>query len=300
VAFIDKLAAIVRERPHDVLLPGTDTSVLAVSRHRDRLARHVCLGLPRHEIVEHSVNRERLLQEAAKAGLASPEARVCECVDDAHAAAHAFGYPVLIKPVEVIIEAGGAAHRRASVLARGAPGLGAAAEEFGRCIVQRCVRGDVVSFGGVATGEGLLGFAVSRYLRTGPPDAGNVCFSRTIPPPRGLAEKVETLVAGMGWKGLFELIERPDGELAAIDFNPRVYGSLSLAVAAGVPLPALWCSWVLRQSPARALASVGVRYRMGGRRLQAAAVAAAPWRLALGHRGGTASTRRHARLLSTP
>ena len=87
----------------------------------------------------------------------------------------------------------------------------------GACIVQRCVSGSVVSFGGVATDSGLLGYVVSRYARTWPALAGNVAFSETIVPPAGLVEKVEELVGRIGWFGLFELeLIETDGGCAAI------------------------------------------------------------------------------------
>jgi predicted ATP-grasp superfamily ATP-dependent carboligase len=170
---------------------------------------------------------------------------------------------VLVKPLRTVVETAGAAHRRASVVAPGADRVQAAARAFGTCIVQRRVRGDVVSFGGVATDRGLLAFAVSRYARTWPVDGGNVSFSETIAAPVGLAEQVQALVARLGWIGLFELelIEDESGGFAAIDFNPRAYGSLGLAVAAGVPLPVLWCEWLLGARPEPAAARIGERYR---------------------------------------
>jgi predicted ATP-grasp superfamily ATP-dependent carboligase len=52
----------------------------------------------------------------------------------------------------------------------------------------------------------------------------------------------------IGWQGIFECeqIERQDGGFGVIDLNPRLYGSLALANAAGAPLPVLWCDWLLR------------------------------------------------------
>jgi predicted ATP-grasp superfamily ATP-dependent carboligase len=90
-----------------------------------------------------------------------------------------------------------------------------------------------------------------------------VCFSETIPRPPGLVERVEALTTELGWEGMFELelMEHPNGSFGAIDFNPRAYGSLALAVAAGVPLPALWCSWVLGERVEPMQARPGVRYR---------------------------------------
>ena len=40
-------------------------------------------------------------------------------------------------------------------------------------------------------------------------------------------------------------MEKPDGNLGVIDLNPRVYGSLELAVHAGASLPVIWCDSLL-------------------------------------------------------
>jgi hypothetical protein len=47
-----------------------------------------------------------------------------------------------------------------------------------------------------------------------------------------------------------------------IDFNPRAYGSLALAVRAGSNLPALWAELVLGGSPTQPHYRTGVRYRL--------------------------------------
>jgi predicted ATP-grasp superfamily ATP-dependent carboligase len=137
-----------------------------------------------------------------------------------------------------------------------------AAQQFGRCIVQRRRPGTVVSFAGVAAPGGLLGYAVSRYARTWPAVAGNASFSETFSPPAGLVDAVQAFVDELEWQGTFELeLLDSSGQLAAIDFNPRPYGSLSLAVAAGAPLPALWCAWCAGERRAQVAARPGVRYR---------------------------------------
>ena len=261
--FIRRLEQILSRTRHDLLLPGTDASLLTVSLHRDRLAPYVNLGLPSQEIVERSLDRARLSLEAARAGLAPPEEQTCGTADEAIRAAGKFGYPVLVKPLHTVLVSSGAARRRSAVLAHDGEAVEAAAREFESCIVQRRVGGSMVSFAGVVTQDGLVAFVVARYERTWPPEGGNVSFARTISSPPGLDQSVRSLVDGLGWRGMFELelIERPNRAVAAIDFNPRPYGSLSLAVAAGVPLPTLWAYWLLGRPVAPARARIGVPYR---------------------------------------
>jgi predicted ATP-grasp superfamily ATP-dependent carboligase len=264
-AFVAKLELLLRERRHDLLMAGTDASLLAVSKRRDRLTPYVRLGLPSHEVVEGALDKESLAQAAGEVGLAAPDARTCHGTSEARSAAAAFGYPVVVKPIQTVVERDGVAHRAASHLVVDEGELASALNVLeGACIVQRRADGCVISFGGVATASGLLGHVVSRYARTWPPEAGNVAFSETIAAPAGLVEKVQALVARIGWMGLFELelIESDDGRCSAIDFNPRAYGSLGLARAAGVPLAALWCRWLLGDQPDRApVARIGVNYR---------------------------------------
>jgi D-aspartate ligase len=263
--FIDKLELILQQRSHDLLIPGTDASLLAISRHRHRLEGYVQLGLPAHEIVERALDKTALARAAATVGLRSPDERAVEGVTDALTVAEEFGYPVLVKPLQTAVERDGVVHRAASRVAFDEDRLRDELDAIGGAgIVQRRLDGSVISFAAVATDEGLLAPVVSRYERTWPPEGGNVAFSQTIAPPAELVERVQALVARLSWTGLFELelIEEGSDRWAAIDFNPRAYGSLSLARASGVPLAALWCRWMLGKRdehvpPAR----VGVRYR---------------------------------------
>ena len=88
-------------------------------------------------------------------------------------------------------------------------------------------------------------------------------FAETVTPPQDLRRKIDRLLAELGWQGVFELelIERKDASFAAIDFNPRLFGSLELITRAGAPLTATWCDWVLGRSPPAAVARPGYRYR---------------------------------------
>jgi D-aspartate ligase len=261
--YVAGLQGLVRAGRFDLAVPGTDSTLYAVSLHRNRLAPYVRLGLPDHEVVEEALDKTCLARHAATVGLSPPESRVCESAEGALEAARAFGFPVLVKPMSAVVHVHGTLVRRASRLARDERAVRDLHRQLGRCIVQRREAGSLLSFAGVATEAGMLASVLTRYLRTWPPGAGNACFSETITVPRLLAERVSALVAAIGWRGLFELelIERSDGSIEAIDFNPRPYGSLSLACAAGVPLPAIWCRWLLGERLVVEPARVGARYR---------------------------------------
>jgi predicted ATP-grasp superfamily ATP-dependent carboligase len=251
--FVADLRRYLEHQRCAMLVPGSDFSLLAVSKGRDALDGLTRLGLPPHPAVERGFNREVLAAGAAAGGLSPAVAVRCTDVGEAVRAANELGFPVLLKSISTVEDRG------ASVAAgpntrriedeqqlRSAVGFYGAA-----WLVQRLESGRTLSFGGVVAQGRLLGAGVSAYLRTWPPTAGNVSFSVTIEPPGGLERAVATLLEHVGWEGMFELelIETAGGDMIPIDLNPRPYGSMALAVASGANLPGIWCDWVCGRDP---------------------------------------------------
>lgn len=261
--FAQALAEIGDRQRFAALMPGSDAALLAISSHRELFPATIELGLPPREVVDACVSKASLAQSAA-AGLAVPETLACADRDEALGAAAQLGYPVLLKHRRMMISEDGSIRQRGSVLAADEAALEERLPELGYpCLLQRWARGPLYSIGGVFAAGRFLGLAASRYVRTWPPDAGSVSFSETLKAPAPLLDRVGALVSAVRWEGIFELelIETASGEFAAIDFNPRLYGSLALAIDAGASLPAIWCDWLLRQRSARRTARPGVCYR---------------------------------------
>lgn len=269
--FARAVAEVARKGRFATVMPGSDAALIAISAHRDLFPVEVELGLPTQEVVDACVSKVSLMAWASDAGLAVPETVVCADRDEALVAAARLGYPLLLKPRRSAFTEDGDIRQRSSFLAVDEGALAGELSAFGLpCLLQRHLSGTLISIGGVSAAGGLPGLAVSRYIRTWPPHAGSVSCSETVSAPADLLDRVGKFVAATGWEGIFELelIEGESGEFAAIDFNPRLYGSLALAVSAGAPLPAIWCDWLLRGRLERRVARAGVRYRWGDADLQ--------------------------------
>jgi predicted ATP-grasp superfamily ATP-dependent carboligase len=263
-AFIAELERAVGSRRYAALIAGTDASLIAISRARDLLAPYTSLGLPAHEVVERSLEKLALAAAAVNHELAPPRTIACSSVEDALVAARELGFPVVVKPACSIVETDGVRRQVGSVRISDEASLELAVSRIGnRSLIQGVEPGPVLSFAGVFTGGQLLAEAVSYYRRTWYPEAGNASFSETVPCPPELRSRVVGLLGELGWEGLFELelIERSDGAWAAIDLNPRPYGSIALAIGAGANLPAIWCSHLLGRDPEPVAARPGVFYR---------------------------------------
>ena len=258
--FAAAIGAELRSRAYDALLPGSDEALSALARHRS-LVGDAVPGIPVAAQAEAVLDKGLLMEAGESVGLQAPASEVASRVDEALAIAARIGYPVMLKPLSSV-EAG---PRRTACSVVGPSDLLARAQDYVLPFIvqQRLDRTRVVSLGGVASGGRLRAIAVSRFLRTWPTVAGSASCSETIVPPAGLVDRCEALCARLGVEGIFELelLESADGSLSLIDLNPRVYGSLSLAIRAGANLPAIWCDLLRGDDPPYAVARPGVRYR---------------------------------------
>jgi predicted ATP-grasp superfamily ATP-dependent carboligase len=95
------------------------------------------------------------------------------------------------------------------------------------------------------------------------PDAGPSSLATSVEPDEELAERARSLLVAAGYWGMAQLqfIVTGDGP-RLIDVNTRYYGSMTLALAAGVNLPAAWHA-VATERPAGVPGPyrVGVNYR---------------------------------------
>jgi predicted ATP-grasp superfamily ATP-dependent carboligase len=263
--FAARVAAIAVADAYLTVLPCSEGSLWAISSNREQFdGSGVTLGMADRKTVERCTDKAELSALAVDASLSAPETVVCADRAEALAAAERFGFPVVLKPRRTVFRDGDETRHLASALVDDPQSLAGRLAEAGLpCLIQRRERGSIVSVGGVFADGRLLATACSRYLRTWPAEAGSVSFSRSIELPERLHDSVARLLGSLGWEGIFELelIERGERDYAVLDFNPRIYGSMALAVKAGAPLPAVWCDWLLKGEDANLAARPGVFYR---------------------------------------
>ena len=232
--FAAAVRAETAARPYLAMLPASDAAILALSAAGQ-------------ELVDKTVLAER----AAGVGLSVPSGQRFEGVEDLLAEAGQLHYPCVVKAAVKP-----SAQQRPARQVTGPEGLASFRDASGPFIVQPFMPGEVHSIAGVMWQGRLVAAVHQRHLRLWPPVCGDACAALTTAPDRDLEEKLEHLLSD--YDGIFQ------AEFVGpylLDLNPRVYGSMLLAVSAGVNPVGAYCALV-RGAPVPSLRGrAGVRYR---------------------------------------
>jgi hypothetical protein len=210
-------AAAVREEmarhDYDAVVPTSDAALIA-------------LDAP----VRHLLDKAACTRRAAAAGIPVAPARVFPDTASMRAAADELDYPLVVKP---------AIKRSLATRVDDAETLQAIPDGVGEMIVQPFIDAPMTAVAGVVWKGRLVAAVHMEYERIWPLPCGTVASARTTLPDVA----IET--------GLLRVLEGYDGPFHAEflgpylqDLNPRLHGTLPLAVASGVNLAAIYCDLV--------------------------------------------------------
>jgi predicted ATP-grasp superfamily ATP-dependent carboligase len=262
--FLEAIRDATVEHRYELVFGCSDAEVLALSAERQSLP--ACIPCPAHETMLAAIDKTGLAQAAGSVGIATPPAASTVAEADERWGSG----PVIVK--ESRHGTRGADERLSHVAPQRFEDRRAAEERVreiraggGVALVQPMLAGRLMAFSCVVDEHGaMLGRVQQIAERTYPLDAGSSARARTVAIDERLSERVSALLRELRWFGLVELqfLTGDDGAHTLLDFNGRFYGSLALALAAGVNLPDLWARAALGCSlPSRQDARAGVRYQ---------------------------------------
>ncbi|PYO66365.1 MAG: hypothetical protein DMD69_13925 [Gemmatimonadetes bacterium] len=245
-----EVAAVARAQGVDVLLPVTDPSVEALLEHRNALPEHVLLPFPDLDTYRRASDKAHTLELAGAAGLAVPDTLLFATPADCGNLPAASFFPAVLKPHRSVIPAevmGDVRKRKVGVTYVDDPascraGLAALPAGAFPVLLQRRVRGP---------GEGLfllrwngrvLAAFAHRRLREKPPAGGVSVYRESIAAPPELVAAGTRLLEVLDWRGVAMVECKRDlatNRYVFMEVNGRLWGSLQLAIDAGVDFPAL-------------------------------------------------------------
>jgi predicted ATP-grasp superfamily ATP-dependent carboligase len=243
-AFADAIVALVAEERVDVVLPIAEQSLLAILPVRARLSPAI-VPFPDLDAFTALTDKERLLEEASRVGIAIPSQEIVRDVDALPAMdLSGLQYPVVLKPARSVGERAGVRATfsvsyasDASELRRKVRALPRAA--FPLLLQQRVVGPGTGIFLLLWDGKLKAQFGHQR-LSEKPPSGGVSVYCESVAMEEGLRDRSRALLDRFGWRGVAMVEFKRDsstGQPYLMEVNGRFWGSLQLAIDAGVDFP---------------------------------------------------------------
>ena len=254
-AFNRFLLDLVERERIDLILPVADITTHLVAKNRPALTRHTAIAAPPVDAFDFAANKWLLLRRAAACGIAVPRTRYVDDRDALPALLDRIEYPAVIKPVRSRIRTGAGwlgatvkyARDEAELLElyRNVDYLA----EYPSMIQQRIAGRGIGVFVLCDRGRLLAAFA-HRRLREKPPSGGVSVLCESIALDPELVDQAMRLLGPLRWHGVAMMEFKQDdrtGRSFLMEVNGRFWGSLHLAIQAGVDFPYLTCQLALSQ-----------------------------------------------------
>jgi predicted ATP-grasp superfamily ATP-dependent carboligase len=271
-AFVEAVANAIAAHEARIVIPVTDASALTLLACRQRLAPAI-IPMPEVTTFQRISDKGALREHAERAGLAFPPQHDVRDVAEARALAATLRYPIVLKPSRSVGEANGARVKMSVRHASGPAALEAhldtlPAQAYPLLLQQRIVGPGVGVFVLRWNGERVATFMHQR-LREKPPSGGVSVYAESVAPDADLIARAASLLDDFDWSGVAMVeckVDRATGTPYLMEVNGRFWGSLQLAIDAGVDFPVLLVRLALGESvrgPDQYRAGLGGRWWWG-------------------------------------
>ena len=268
-AFADAVIALCAQWRVGVLMPMSEEALLALLAQRHRMP-HVRIPFASLEAFRRASDKEHVTALARTLGIDVPEQLVFRTRRDAEGAEREeLRFPLVLKPARSVAGEESSRMRFGVSYVGDRPELdrliAALPDSAFPVLVQRRIQGAGAGiFLLVWQGEVIARFA-HRRLREKPPSGGVSVLAESVAMDEPALSQSRALLAALEWSGPAMVEFKQDartGRFYLMEINGRFWGSLQLAVDAGVDFPALLVAAALGEGPTPVTTYVvGVRTR---------------------------------------
>ena len=245
-AFVAALLETIRKYEVDALFPISDIAMHVIGPERAQFERYTRIPAPPAAVFQEISDKYRLMRRAVLEGVGIPETvfvpdgnleRIIDAITD---------FPVVVKPGCSLVKDGRQWKKTSVCYAESREDLLRLYDEKSYLRAPSLIQQRVVG-----AGEGLfvlmqegspLGMFAHRRLRERPPSGGVSVLRESIALPKAMVEATLKLLQPVKWHGVamveFKVDQASQCPLL-MEINGRFWGSLQLAVDAGVNFPLL-------------------------------------------------------------
>jgi predicted ATP-grasp superfamily ATP-dependent carboligase len=251
----------------DVILPLCDYTTIALSKYQERLRAHVNFAVPPYEALLAGHNKLRVQRLASGLGIATPATYWPRSREEVREVADEVRYPCVVKPRK---GAGGIgvryAHSAEELMGMCVNGRGGkdVVHDFRRPMVQEYIPGAVHDVCVLFNRGRCVAALTQKRVKMYPISGGRGAVNETTDEPE-LRETAIRLLESLVWHGpaMVEFkVDSRDGTAKLLEINSRFWGTLDLAIQAGVDFPSLTCKLALEGDVEPVFDyQVGMKYR---------------------------------------
>lgn len=243
-AFADAVESAVAAHSVTVLLPMTEAAILAVLARRGRMG-DCLIPLPRSASFQWVSDKVEVLRRAAQLGIATPAQVVLERPGEIVSSA-VPAFPLVLKPARSVTTVHGVRSKHTVRHVANRRELDAALDAMPSSayplMLQQRIVGPGVGIFLLTWGGTVRALFAHRRLREKPPAGGVSVYRESIAADPELVERSRRLLDGTGWEGVAMIeykLDAATGMAYLMEINGRFWGSLQLAIDAGVDFPRL-------------------------------------------------------------
>jgi predicted ATP-grasp superfamily ATP-dependent carboligase len=268
-AFQTSLLKEMQSGKYKVIFPMTDITTILVAQMRDSLEPLVRVPIATEQQIRQVQDKREVLLAAQSIGIGYPETFMLHSGEDLDAVTKRLHYPVILKPHLSWLQ-------RNSEWVSGDVQYAFDAEDLKEKyfqlhslipnpLVQERIEGEGRGVFLLVWNGQLKAAFCHRRLREKPPWGGVSVYRESIPLDQEMVGKSYKLLQAFGWQGpaMIEFkVDNRDGSARLMEVNGRFWGSLQLALDAGLNFPLLCYRLAMGEGvPSQFDYKVGVRSR---------------------------------------
>lgn len=263
-AFVEALLSFVSGKGIDVVFPITEWTTLPISCHREQFPKSCRLALPSHSALELAGDKFRTIELARSLAVPTPQTWLIQSAKDLQSLPQ-LNFPMVVKDRSSVRWGEDGAVFGSVSYAYSLLDLEARVQQrlpvAGDVLVQEFVAGVGVGFSGFACdGEVRLPFQWRR-LREVDPRGSASSLREAVSLDPDILEFSRKLIMSSGFEGIVmvEFKQSPSGKPVLMEINGRPWGSIQLAITAGIDYPLFLMNWILEGT----LPPPEINYRSG-------------------------------------
>ncbi|UCG61169.1 MAG: ATP-grasp domain-containing protein [Candidatus Zixiibacteriota bacterium] len=244
--FMRTLTDKLRQEKYDLLIPMTDVTGYLIGRNQQALSELTKVPIVGREVFEQASDKAEMVHLAKRLGIPVPRTHFVGSITDVEKLAPELEYPVVIKPrrsryfvesrwITTHVGFAGKPDELIDKFRYHDPAL-----PFP--IIQQRVEGPGCGAFFLFNHGHPVAIFFHRRIREKPPSGGVSVLRESIPIDEQMRRDAEKLLSHLNWHGV-AMVEfkqdKVDGQYKLMEINARFWGSLQLAIDAGIDFPYL-------------------------------------------------------------